>query len=402
MMRPGRCLRASARRGVRRGARRRGRAALAAAFALCAFVVAACGHGSEDDEADTATTLVRVHTVEAVAQPFTETVGAMGSVAARPGHVAALGAPAPARITRVLVTPGARVREGQPLIELERATFHAKAQSAQVAVDAAQRAFDRTDRLVREGIAPRKDAEQAATTLAQARAVLVEARRDEELATLRSPIAGVVTMVSATLGAMADPAQPLVQVADPSAVDVEIGVTPDAAARIRPGAQATLTAGQSASEGGESLGAGRVLDVGGTVDSATRTVRVRIRATAPRRPLRIGEIVYAEVALSVHANAIVVPMQALVPSGEGFTVFVVDSAGRAEERAVRVGGRTAQMAEIVSGVRAGERVVTSGAYEVEDGARVVPIAGADSTADSAAAARDSAASRADRTSGAGA
>ncbi len=346
-----------------------------AALSAAALLATACGHGGAEDEgSDSATAVVRVRTAVVVAEPFTESVGAIGTVAPRPGHAAALSAPVPARVTRVLVTPGAHVRAGEPLVQLEQATFRANTESAQVALDAAERAADRTDRLVREGIAPRKDAEQAAAALAQARAAMVQARRNEELATVRSPISGVVTAVNATLGATADPNQPLVQVADPTAVDVVLGVTPDVAAQVRPGARVTMTAGEHAS--GEPLGAGRVLDVGGTVDSATRTVTVRVRALEPRRALRIGEVVFAEIALAVHPDATVVPLEALVPDGEAFKVFVVDSAGRVQGRSVQVGGRTDLVAEIRSGVRAGERVVTYGAYGVEDGAHVIPMGAA--------------------------
>jgi len=67
-----------------------------------------------------------------------------------------------------------------------------------------------------------------------------------------------------------------------------------------------------------------------------------------------------------------VPLEALVPDGEDFKVFVVDNAGTAHERKVSVGGRTDKIAEITQGLTAGERVVTYGAYGVSDSAKVVP------------------------------
>jgi len=66
-----------------------------------------------------------------------------------------------------------------------------------------------------------------------------------------------------------------------------------------------------------------------------------------------------------------VPVEALVPAGEGFQVFVVDSAGIAHARPVGVGGRNESLVEIVTGLAPGETVVTTGAYGVEDGARIV-------------------------------
>ena len=73
---------------------------------------------------------------------------------------------------------------------------------------------------------------------------------------------------------------------------------------------------------------------------------------------------------AVHPRAVAVPVDALVPDGEGYRVFVVDSGGIAHARSVTVGARTEALAEITSGLAAGETVVTRGAYGVEDGARI--------------------------------
>ena len=92
--------------------------------------------------------------------------------------------------------------------------------------------------------------------------------------------------------------------------------------------------------------------------------------------------------MATRPGAVVVPLEALVPEGEGYQLFVVDDAGIAHARAVTVGGRTASLAEITDGLRVGERVVTYGAYGMADSARVVPVGAAPGGApapDSAAA-----------------
>ena len=275
------------------------------------------------------------------------------------------------RVARVYVAPGERVRAGQPLVQLEQATLQAAAQSAAAALDAARLADERARRLASEGIVPRKDVEQAAAALAKARADAVQARREAQLSVLRAPIAGVVTSMTATLGAAVDASQPLVEVTDPSALDVLLNLSPTDAARVRPGAAVALSAGQSTS--GEPLGDGRVASVGAEVDTTTRGVLVRVLVPAARRTLRVGETVYGQITVAARPSAITVPVEALVPEGDGFKVFVVDAAGVAHARPVRVGGRTDRVAEITDGLAAGERVVTSGAYGVDDSAKVVPV-----------------------------
>jgi cobalt-zinc-cadmium efflux system membrane fusion protein len=312
---------------------------------------------------------VGAETAIATVRPMPQLVLAIGTVTPRPGRFAELAAPAPTRVARIFVSPGQRVADGDALIEFERAPFEAAARSAATALESAQRAYDRAVRLVQAGILAEKDSDQAAADLAQAQAAAVTARRSQELATLRAPLTGVVTEVRAVLGASVDPSEPLVEIADPAALDLVLSVTPADAARIHRGDAVTVAAGEGAA--GEALGQGVVTAVGAAVDSASRAVLVRARIARPARPLRIGESVFGRLATGVHVRAVTVPIAALVPEGDGYRVFVVDSAGIAHARPVSVGSRTETQAEILSGLAAGETVVTSGAYGVEDGARIV-------------------------------
>jgi RND family efflux transporter MFP subunit len=332
--------------------------------------IAACKSGGDDaGETKTAAAVVGVQTAVVTKGPFTETLGAIGTVTPRPGHVAALAAPQAARITHVYVSAGQHVAAGEPLVELDQTPFRAATEAAEATLAAAEKASQRQQRLATEGIVPRKDADQALADAAKARADAANARRAEQLSVIRSPLGGVVTRMTAVLGSTADVAQPLVEVADPQALDILLSITPTDASRVRTGAKVTLSAGQNAT--GEALGIGSVADVGGTVDTASRSVNVRVQAPTTRRPLRISETVYGQIAVAVHPNAITVPLESLVPDGEDFKVFVVDGAGTAHERKVSVGGRTDKIAEITEGLVSGERIVTYGAYGVSDSSKVI-------------------------------
>lgn len=333
-----------------------------------ALAIVACSKGGDDAAVQA---VVGVRTTIVSMQPFTETISAMGVVTGRPGHVASLTAPLAARVVRVMVAVGQHVGGGTELVELDQTPFVGAARSAAAALAAAEKTFERTSRLVEAGISPRKDLDQATADLEKARSDAAIARRQQELSIIRSPISGVVTRVGATLGATADPSMVLVEIADPNALDIMFSVTPTQAGAVQRGAKITLSAGQSSS--GEPLGVGSVVDVGGIVDTISRGVTIRAQSPTTRRPLRIGETVFGEIVAVVRARAIVVPTEALVPEGEEFKVFVVDAAGIAHARPVTVGGRTDKVAEILEGLTVGERVVTYGAYGIEDSAKVVPI-----------------------------
>ncbi len=302
-------------------------------------------------------------------EPYTESIGAIGIVVGRPGGTARLSSPLQSRISGVQVIPGQTVSRGTVLVTLDQTVFDAATRSTQAALASAQKTYDRTRRLVDEGISPRKDLDQATADLARARADASTAIRSQQLSVLRSPISGIVTSVTATLGGTADPSQALVEISDPSLLDIVFNVTSEQASRVKAGNKVTLSTSQTG--GGEVLGVATVLDVSGAVDTLTHAVAVRAHAPTTRRALRISETMFGQIGIAVHPNAIVIPVQAIVPEGDVFKVFVVDKNMIAHSRAVTVGGRNETTAEILSGLKAGERVVTVGAYGVEDSAKIV-------------------------------
>ncbi len=334
------------------------------------FVVA-CG-ADKDDAAEeaakvTPSVAAAVDTVRVGA--FSETVDGVGAVVARTGHVASLAAPAPTRIAKIYVALGDHVAANAPLVDFEQPAFDAAVASADAALRAAELAAARATRLVEAGVVPRKDAEAATADLEAARLAAVTARRARELAHVTAPFAGVVTRLSVAMGANVDVGQPLVEITDPSLLDVVVPVAPGDAGHIRAGQTARLFEGTGADT--VAIGDARVADVSAVVDSLSRGVPVRLSLGRTARVLRIGESVFARVLVSQHTNAIVIADDALVPTGEGFHVFVVDSAGVAHARPVTVGARMDHRIWVSEGLKAGEVIVTKGAYGMDEGARVV-------------------------------
>ncbi len=358
-------------------------------FALgsCALVFAAsaCKGSGEVAEGEQAKPVVAASTAKATIEPFTHTVSAIGTVVTRPGRYAALSAPSPTRIAKVHVSAGQRVSAGAPLVEFEQVGFIAAASAAEASLSAAQRNYERAKRLADEGILPRKDAETALADLGRARTDAVNANRAKQLSVLRSPVSGVVTRMSAVLGAPADAGQVLVEVADPSAFDVVLSLGPTEASAVHPGGRVALGAGEK--DGGESLGEGRVASVAASVDSASRSVAIRVTMTSPKRALRLGESVYGVIAVETRPSAVVVPVEALVPGEEpgSYKVFVVDAKGTAMAHDVKIGGRTETKVEILEGLAGGETVVTHGAFAVVDSVKVAtPQAAKEATKDAPA------------------
>lgn len=313
-------------------------------------------------------TAVAVETAVAVVKPLTERISALGTVEARPGFAAEISAPNASRIMAIYVAEGDVVRPGQALVQLDRSVAIAQQQSAAAAVEMAQRAFNRAQRLQSEGIAARKDVEATAADLAKARAELQQAQRSLDLSTLRSPISGIVTSLNGAISRPVDVSVPVVQVVDARGLEIQFHLAPSEAGRITRGEKVELTSG--AERDHYSLGIGTITGISAALDSTTRSVNVRATISAPTRPLKIGESLSGSIMLAGRRSTVVIPVDALVPEGDATIVYVVDANGTAHATKVTVGTRTETEASIISGLRGGEKVVTKGAYGVADSAHV--------------------------------
>ncbi len=327
---------------------------------------AGCGGG---EEAAPPEPLVAAATAPVLRGDFTPAIHASGTVVARSGALARLAAPAPSRVTAVHVNLGDRVAQGTPLVTLDAPLFSADSAGTAAALTAAQAAWERAVRLEQEGIVPAREVEQRAAELAQARASAATSRRNAELSVLRAPITGVVTGLDASLGASVDPGMTLVEVVDPRSLDVAIALSPDDAARIRPGMPVTISA--------PGIGPikARVVAIGAAVDPASRTVTVRARPAAATG-LRVDQTVTAVITLPSLPDAILVPAAAIVPEGDSaVVVFTVDSARVVHRTPIIIGQRSDSIVTVRQGLTPGEIVVTAGAFAMVDGATLDHAAG---------------------------
>jgi membrane fusion protein, copper/silver efflux system len=111
---------------------------------------------------------------------------------------------------------------------------------------------------------------------------------------------------------------------------------------------------------------GRVTYVYPTLDEKTRTARVRLEFHNPGFFLKPGMFATVELASDLEASTLLVPDMAVLRSGEHNTVFVALDGGRFEPRAVTLGPRAEDnLYQVLSGLKAGERVVTSGQFMLD-------------------------------------
>jgi Cu(I)/Ag(I) efflux system membrane fusion protein len=213
------------------------------------------------------------------------------------------------------------------------------------------------DRLLNMGISP---------------AQVEEIRHTRETPTdlvITAPAAGIVVARTLSVGQRFDKGTEWFRIADLSRVWILADVFEQDARYIRPGQTARMTL----SAGGAALSA-KVSDILPQFDPSSRTYKVRLEMDNPRMDnpgyaLRPDMFVDVQLAITLPAS-VSVPVHAVLDSGLHKTVFVDRGEGNFEPRVVETGWRFDERVQIVSGLEAGERIVTSSNFLLDSETRL--------------------------------
>jgi RND family efflux transporter MFP subunit len=298
---------------------------------------------------------------------------------------ATLSAKVSGTILRIRVEVGDRVKEGQPLVELDDATARANAALARAAQDAARSdlrlaelELERVKQLVAGNAAPKAQLDRAQAThdsaraqLARASASLAVADRSVQDHLIRAPFAGVITSrrVHAGESVSATPPTALVSLVDLDHLEVRLEVPEAAVDALRPGAAVSGTVSPS----GRAFEA-RVKALGAAVDPKSRTVEVLLSIPAPKdgaaQPgLRPGALVNVQLASRSALAGPFLPNEAVRSGPDGTYVWVVED-GVARRRGVDGTAQGKDLFRVAGGLNGQEAVVLAGGDALRDGMAV--------------------------------
>ena len=265
-------------------------------------------------------------------------------------------------------TEGQRVRRGQPLLEIYSPELVSTQQDLLLAA--------RNRELLGGGGASDRLVEAARTRLrlfglsAQQIAAVTETGAVQETVTLFAPASGTVQNKRIVEGMQAMAGMPLLDIVDLGTLYLQVAVPEQDLGWVRPGTRAVIDV--SSLPGEEMLG--RVDYVYDTIDAATRTGTARV--TVPNTDGRLRPGMYATARLFGDASAPrpVVPSEAVVRTGaeaEGeAAVILALGEGRFRPQPVTLGEESGGLVQILSGLQAGDRVVTSAQFLIDSEARL--------------------------------
>jgi HlyD family secretion protein len=207
---------------------------------------------------------------------------------------------------------------------------------------------------------------QAITRVEQARVTMQQAESTLAESTVVAPIDGLVGRRLVEMGQAVTPATALVRVIDVDPAVIIVAIIERDLPRIRVGAPVKV---QTDALPGQTF-AGRVAAISPMLSTSTRTAEVRVEIPNADRRLRPGMFTSVELLLARAADAVAVPVDAVLDRPEGPTVFVIHGE-TAEARRVEVGISSNGLVEIMRGISVGEAVAISGHRTLRDGAQVI-------------------------------
>lgn len=313
-----------------------------------------------------------VTTIVAEQQDWPATLSAIGTVAAVQGVT--VSADLPGIVSRIAFDSGRTVQRGDILVQLDTQQEQAQLAAAEAQLELSRLTFERMKGLVEQDAVSRAEFDTAAAALKQAEARIREIRATIDRKTIRAPFSGILGIRSVNLGQYLTGGDAVVPLQSLDPIYVNFGIPQQDAGQMRLGRTIRIVP----TELGDVEFTGRISALDSVVDPTTRNVQVQATLSNPGGRLRPGMFVQTQIVLGASQRVIALPASAINYAPYGDSVFVVgdmkDESGKSyrgvRQQVVKLGGARGDQIAVLSGVNAGEEVVTSGVFKLRNGAPV--------------------------------
>jgi membrane fusion protein, multidrug efflux system len=313
-----------------------------------------------------------VTTIVAHRENWPSTLALIGTAQAIQGVT--VSADLPGTVDKINFDSGRPVRAGDVLVELDTRQERAQLAAAEAQRDLARTNFGRTQELVKQGVVAQTEYDNVSAQQKATEAQVGEIRATIERKTVRAPFSGILGIRQINLGQYLAAGQAIVPLQSLNPIYVNFGVPQQEAPRVKAGRTLEVT---SDDVPGVRF-AGRVTAVDSVVDQTTRNIQVQATLSNPEAKLRPGMFVQVEVALGGSRDVVPLPASAINYAPYGDSVFIVtdlkDPKGKVyrgvRQQFVKLEGSRGDQVAVISGVNAGDEVVSSGAFKLRNGAAV--------------------------------
>ncbi len=314
-----------------------------------------------------------VTTVVAPMERWPATLSAIGTIA--PVQGVTVSADLPGIIDRIAFESGGSFHEGDVLVQLDTRQEQAQLAAVEAERDLARLNFERLEGLVKDGAISRADYDRAAAEQKQTEAKVGEIQATIARKTIRAPFSGVLGIRQVNLGQYLSAGDAVVPLQSLDPIYVNFSVPQQDAGQVHTGHNVRVTTGDLA----KIEYAGRITAINSIVDEATRNIQLQATLANPKGALRPGMFVQAEVLLGASRPVVTLPGSAISYAPYGDSVFVVtdlkDQKGQTyrgvRQQFVKLGASRGDQIAVLSGLKAGEEIVSSGVFKLRNGASVL-------------------------------
>ncbi|MGD1018159.1 MAG: efflux RND transporter periplasmic adaptor subunit [Verrucomicrobiia bacterium] len=276
-------------------------------------------------------------------------------------------------ISQISFQSGTAVKKGDLLVKLDSQQEEAQLRSAEARRDLSKLSLDRQRSLVSDGASSRSDYDVAESEARQATAAVDDARALIARKTITAPFDGLVGIRRVDLGQYLEVGAPIVTLQSVNPIYVEFAIPQQDLDQIAVGKQIRLKAAGVEGDGFE----GEITAIESRLDESTRNMTIQGTVKNPDNKLRPGMFVNVDVLLP-EKEAIFIPTSSISYAPYGDSVFVVKakqgsdgSAGKeVQQQFVKLGPSRGDQVTVVSGVKEGDEVVSSGVFKLRGGAAV--------------------------------
>jgi membrane fusion protein (multidrug efflux system) len=313
-----------------------------------------------------------VTTVVAAEAEWEGKLHAIGSATAVQGVM--VSADLPGIVAGIDFESGRAVKKGDVLVRLDTSQERAQLEAAIARRDLARLNLERVQQLREKNANSQADLDRTAAEAKQAEAAVAELQAVIDRKTIRAPFAGVLGIRQVNLGQYLAGGDPVVPLQSSSPIYVNFSLPQQNAASLRAGTEVKVV-----KEGtSEAIETGKVNAINSMIDPATRNIDVQAIFTNPRGELRPGMFVEVNAMLGESTRVVALPTSAISFAPYGNSVFIVEDMDGPDgkkykgvrQQFVKLGDTRGDQVAILSGVKAGEEVVTSGVFKLRSGAAV--------------------------------
>ncbi len=307
------------------------------------------------------------------AQEWERVVAAVGSLRADQGVT--VPSEGQGTVKRIAFESGARVQAGDVLLELDSEVERAQLNSAQARAELTQINLNRARELWDRQAISKSDFDSAEAAFKQATADARSLEATIAKKAMRAPFTGRTGIRLVSLGQFLDRGNPIVTLQALDPIHADFSLPQQRVAEIKAGYDVRVTLDAKPGR----VFTGKITAISPEIDSTTRTARVESTLSNADEELTPGMFVNVEVIAPGKTAVVAIPSTAVYYQAFGDTVFVVKDvrdektgqvAKRAEQRFVKLGEARGDFVRVLSGVKAGEEVVTSGVFKLSNGTKL--------------------------------